>query len=46
MGPSLSQTATTVKKLLGKEIDPEWVLEETLEEFWTKYAQWKLSNQK
>ena len=46
LSPSLSQTATTVKKLLGREIDPEWVLEETLEEFWTKYAQWKLSNQK
>ena len=44
--PALSQTATTVKKLLGREIDPEWVLEETLESFWTKYAQWQLSKQK
>lgn len=46
LSPALSKTATTVKKLLGREIDPEWVLEETLEAFWTKYAQWQLSKQK
>ena len=27
-----------VKKLLGREIDPEWVLQETLEAFWRRYA--------
>ncbi len=46
LSPSLNQTATGVKKLLGREIDPEWVLEETLEAFWTKYAHWQLSKQK
>lgn len=46
LNPSLCQTATTVKKMLGREIDPEWVLQETLEAFWTKYAQWQLSKQK
>lgn len=34
---------TSVKKLLGREIDPEWVLQETLEEFLMRYAQWRLS---
>ncbi|MBR3603747.1 MAG: biotin--[Elusimicrobiaceae bacterium] len=43
---ALSSSAISVKKLLGREIDPEWVLEETLEEFWTKYAHWQLSKQK
>ena len=38
-------TDTSVKKLLGREIDPEWVLQETLEEFWKHYAQWQLSSQ-
>ena len=46
LSPSLSQTATTLKKILGSEIDPEWILEETLDAFWTKYAQWNLSKQK
>ena len=32
-----------VKKLLGREIDPEWVLQETLETFWAGYMQWQLS---
>ncbi len=30
--------AASVKKLLGREIDPEWVLQETLENFWQQYA--------
>lgn len=46
LSPALAQTATGVKKLLGREIDPEWVLEETLEAFWIKYAQWQISCQK
>lgn len=45
LSASLTDTAVSVKKLLGREIDPEWVLEETLEEFWTRYAQWQLSCQ-
>lgn len=45
LSPALADKATGVKKLLGREIDPEWVLEETLEAFWTKYAQWRLSSQ-
>lgn len=43
---SLVQTATSVKKLLGREIDPEWILQETLEAFFAQYAQWQLSNQR
>ena len=43
--PDLQPYATTVKQLLGREIDPEWVLQETLESFFTQYAQWQLSNQ-
>lgn len=35
---------TSVKKLLGREIDPEWVLQETLDVFWTRYAQWQMSS--
>ncbi|MBQ7908690.1 MAG: biotin--[Elusimicrobiaceae bacterium] len=46
LSPALSKTATSVKKLLGREEDPENILEETLECFWTKYAQWQLSGQK
>jgi BirA family biotin operon repressor/biotin-[acetyl-CoA-carboxylase] ligase len=42
---ALSQTATTVKTLLGREIDPEWILQETLEAFFAQYAQWQLSSQ-
>lgn len=45
LAPSLADTATGVKKLLGREIDPEWVLQETLEAFFAKYAQWQLSSQ-
>ena len=29
--------AVSVKKLLGRQIDPEWVLQETLENFWQHY---------
>ncbi len=43
--PSLTDIATSVKKLLGREIDPEWILQETLESFFTQYAQWQLSSQ-
>lgn len=42
---SLTETATSVKKLLGREIDPEWILQETLEAFFAQYAQWQLSSQ-
>ncbi len=45
LDPSLKDTATSVKKLLGREIDPEWILQETLESFFAQYAQWKLSSQ-
>ena len=45
LSASLKQTATSVKKLLGREIDPEWILQETLEAFFTHYAQWQLSSQ-
>ena len=41
----LTQSATSVKNLLGREIDPEWILQETLESFFAQYAQWQLSNQ-
>jgi len=41
----LMQSATSVKNLLGREIDPEWILQETLESFFAQYAQWQLSNQ-
>ena len=42
---SLKQTATSVKKLLGHEEDPEWILQEVLEAFFAQYAQWQLSSQ-
>lgn len=42
---SLTPTATSVKKLLGREIDPEWILQEVLEAFFAQYAQWQLSSQ-
>ncbi len=42
---SLTQTATSVKKMLGREIDPEWILQEILEAFFAQYAQWCLSSQ-
>jgi len=45
LAPCLKETATSIKKLLGREIDPEWILQETLEAFFAQYAQWKLSNQ-
>ena len=45
LSASLKETATSVKKLLGREIDPEWILQETLEAFFTHYAQWQLSSQ-
>lgn len=45
LSPSLADTATSVKKLLGREGVPELVLERTLDAFWEKYAQWRLSNQ-
>ena len=34
--------ATSVKKLLGREIDPEWILQEVLEAFFETYAQSQL----
>ena len=45
LAPVLKDTATSVKKLLGRETDPEWILQETLEAFFTQYAQWQLSSQ-
>lgn len=45
LAPALTATATSVKKLLGREIDPEWILQETLEAFFAQYAQWQLSRQ-
>lgn len=45
LAASLNGTATSVKKLLGREIDPEWILQEVLETFFAQYAQWQLSNQ-
>ncbi len=45
LAPSLKETATSVKKVLGREIDPEWILQEVLESFFAQYAQWQLSNQ-
>lgn len=45
LAPYLQPTATSVKKILGREIDPEWVLQETLESFFIQYAQWQLSSQ-
>ena len=42
---SLKDTATSIKKLLGREIDPEWILQEVLETFFAQYAQWQLSSQ-
>lgn len=42
---SLASSAISVKKMLGREIDPEWVLQEVLDEFWKQYAQWQLSSQ-
>ena len=45
LSPVLKDTATNVKKLLGREIDPEWILQETLEAFFVQYAQWQLSSQ-
>ena len=43
--PRLKDTATSVKKVLGREIDPEWILQEVLEAFFAQYAQWQLSSQ-
>ena len=43
--PALKDTATSIKKLLGREMDPEWILQEVLEAFFAQYAQWQLSNQ-
>lgn len=37
--PASLHQATSVKKLLGREIDPEWVLQEVLEAFFELYAQ-------
>ena len=45
LSPALKDIATSVKKLLGREIDPEWILQETLEAFFAQYAQWQLSSQ-
>jgi len=42
---SLKDSATSIKKLLGREIDPEWILQEVLEAFFSQYAQWQLSSQ-
>ena len=42
---ALKDTATSVKKVLGREIDPEWILQEVLEAFFAQYAQWQLSSQ-
>ncbi len=38
-----SSDAASVRKLLGREIDPEWILQETLEAFWKQYALWQLA---
>lgn len=45
LDPGLKETATSVKKILGREIDPEWILQEALEAFFAQYAQWQLSSQ-
>ena len=45
LAASLKDSATSVKKLLGREMDPEWILQETLEAFFAQYAQWQLSSQ-
>ena len=45
LASTLRDTATSVKKLLGREIDPEWILQEALEAFFAQYAQWQLSSQ-
>ena len=37
--PASLHGATSVKKLLGREIDPEWILQEVLEAFFELYAQ-------
>lgn len=43
--PALKDTATSVKKLVGRDIPLEFILQETLDAFWVKYTQWKLSSQ-
>ena len=45
LSASLQDGATSVKKVLGREIDPEWILQEVLESFFAQYAQWQLSSQ-
>ncbi len=45
LSPALSSKATSIKKLIGRDMDPEWILQEVLEAFWEKYAQWILSSQ-
>lgn len=40
--PASLRQATSVKKLLGREIDPEWILQEVLEAFFEVYAQSQL----
>lgn len=42
---ALKDTATSVKKIIGRETDPEWILQEVLEAFFAQYAQWHLSSQ-
>lgn len=45
LASDLKNSATTIKKILGQETDPEWVLQEVLEAFFAQYAQWQLSSQ-
>lgn len=45
LAPALKKQATSIKKVLGREIDPEWILQEVLEAFFAQYAQWQLSSQ-
>ncbi len=40
---ALKDTAVSVKQLVGAEVMKELVLEEVLEHFWRRYAEWELS---
>lgn len=42
---TLKDSATSVKKLVGHDMPLEFLLQETLDAFWVRYAQWKLSSQ-
>ena len=41
--PSLKDSAVSLKQLLGQDIMKEVVLEEVLEHFWRRYAEWERS---